>query len=181
MIKRRSADRAEWARVTKRRFAHITIEEPHFTGMVTLLCIDAMTSPLWIQSETYELCVADGGYHWLQHFPAGANFGVTTMFNAQGEVIQWYIDIVKTHGVDERGIPWWDDLYLDIVVMPNGTSEILDGDELDDALRDGLITQDEHELAWDVARSIHSQIEQRRFPLLARSVAHRELLLSRLG
>ena len=72
------------------------------------------------------MCIVDDGYMWLQHFPKGQNCTVTTMFDADGEVIQWYIDICNEIGT-ENNVPWWDDLFLDIIVLPTG--EIIRQDE----------------------------------------------------
>ncbi|WP_240620311.1 DUF402 domain-containing protein [Peribacillus acanthi] len=30
---------------------------------------------------------------WLQQFPWGKNHSVTTMLDANGDIVQWYIDI----------------------------------------------------------------------------------------
>jgi predicted RNA-binding protein associated with RNAse of E/G family len=80
------------------------------------------------------LRLADAGFAWMTHFPHGAHHTVTTMYDAAGQVIQWYIDICRAHGVDEAGMPRFDHLYLDIVVYPDGRVVVLDEDELDAAL-----------------------------------------------
>lgn len=178
MIKRRSAERLDWQRVTERRFTHTQMADPSFTGVVTLLCIDAVSEPLWIKTESQDFCIADAGYSWLQYFPSCENHAVTTMFDAHGQVIQWYIDIVKRHGLDAQGIPWWDDLYLDIIVTPDRKTAIIDQEELDEALQVGAITAAEHTLAWDVATGLRSSIEQGQFVLLDLAAEHRHLLLS---
>lgn len=44
---------------------------------------------------------------------------MTTVFNEKGEVVQWYIDICNEIGIT-KGIPWYEDLILDLVVLPTG-------------------------------------------------------------
>ncbi len=66
---------------------------------------------------------------------------MTFMFDADGHVLQLWVDVCLDHGIDAAGLSWWDDLYLDIVVLPGGYLEMQDADELADALADRSITQ----------------------------------------
>ena len=50
-------------------------------------------------------------------------------------------------GVDERGILYYDDLYLDIVALPNNEVFLLDELELEKALKSKDITEKEYTLA----------------------------------
>ncbi len=147
MVRRKFADRADWRRVTRRRFSVSQRDTPGFTGYLTLLCIDEVLEPLYLVEGVLRVCVADRGFSWLQHFPVGTSYTLTTMFDARGSVVQWYIDICRGHGVDERRIPWFDDLYLDIVVTPEGRVQVLDAEELDEALHIGAISQEAYEFA----------------------------------
>lgn len=154
------------------------VDEADFAGHATLLLIDAVSVPL--VGPRSGLRLADAGFAWMAYFPDGAHHTVTTMFDAAGEVIQWYVDICREHGLDETGVPWFDDLYLDLVVYPDGRVVLLDADELDDALAHCAITQAEHDLAWREARRLLAAIEAGQFgpsQLAPRSAAHRALLL----
>jgi predicted RNA-binding protein associated with RNAse of E/G family len=164
--------------VLQRRFTLSYIDTPGFTGHVSLLCLDAVREPLWVELGTRRLCLADAGYSWLQHFPADEpHYVLTTMFDAQGQVIQWYFDICREHGVDARGVPWYDDLYLDVVLAPPEGPLLLDEDELADALQSGDITLAEYDLAWREARQLLHALEQGRAELLALGPEHRRMLL----
>jgi predicted RNA-binding protein associated with RNAse of E/G family len=179
-MKRRRADRAEWRRIVERRFVVAHLEAPAFTGYATLLLLDRFAETFYARVGEATCCVAAAGYPWLQHFPAGAFHTVTTMFDASGAVVQWYIDVCRAHGVDGAGVPWFDDLYLDIVVSPNGAAHLLDADELEDARRQGLVSPGEYALAWAEARRLLALIERDAMPLLAESAAHREFLARQL-
>jgi hypothetical protein len=71
------------------------------------------------------------------------------MYDQEGDLKQYYFDIVKSVGVNDDGIPFFDDLYIDIdvVVLPDGELYILDEDELDEAYRNHAITIEEYEFA----------------------------------
>jgi uncharacterized protein len=164
MVKRKSAERVTWQRIAERQFSVLQIDSGEFSGTVTLLQILSVHEPLWKPLGGQTICIADAGYGWMQHFPTHANHTVTTMFDASGQVVQWYIDICKAHGSDERGIPWYDDIYLDIMLAPGGAPELLDADELDAALAAGSITQDDWALAWREARQVHTVNDDERRP-----------------
>lgn len=178
MVKRKSAERVTWRRIAERRFSVLQFDDDEFSGTVTLLQILAVHEPLWMPLSGQPICIADAGYGWLQHFPARANHTVTTMFDASGQVVQWYIDICKAHGSDERGIPWYDDLYLDVALAPGGAPEVLDADELDAALMAGSITPDDWALAWREARHVLAMLEQGPLPIMQLGAEHRRLLLA---
>ena len=179
-MKQRAADRLPWPRVTARRFVTHAFTTTEFQGVATLLCIDAVREPLWADWQGHRFCICDSGYTWVQHFPTNTHYAVTTQFDAQDQVVQWYIDICNHHWVDERGIPWWEDLYLDLLVFPDGGCHIVDADELDDALQRGVIDTSLHTLAWQEARHLQSTIQAGAFPLLGLANAHRLYLLQSL-
>lgn len=180
MLRKRS-DRPEWRRVTRRRFFVERTDSEDYTGLITLLWIDDVREPLWLSTGGVRICVADKGYSWLQHFPQGTQFTMTTMFDAAGRIVQWYIDVCKQHGVDESGIPWHDDLYLDIAMLPSGEIELLDVAELDRAWRQGSISQADHDLAWREAKRIMDEIGRGEFALLKLAEPHRNRLLAAHG
>lgn len=175
MLKRRFGDRSDWKRIKKREYAQSYVDKEEFTGYITLLNLVQVTKPLWVKYDDKSVCIVDDGYMWLQHFPIGKNYSVTTMFDANGEVIQWYIDICKELGV-ENNIPWWDDLFLDIIVLPTGEIIQQDEDELEAALKNGLVDQDSYNLAWTQANKIMSSIIEESFDLLNYSKVHKEML-----
>lgn len=180
-MKHKSAARPNWSRVPESRFAVIHLDTLEFSGYVTLIILDKVAEPKWVTIQGLDYCLADNGYAWMQQFPVGTNYAVTTQFDALGQPQQWYIDICKQHGVDEQGIPWYDDLYLDIVVAPNGDREILDADELDEALQKNVITQADYDLAWTTAKKVWELIEKKEFGLMQLCYEHRQLLLNQLA
>jgi predicted RNA-binding protein associated with RNAse of E/G family len=176
-MKRKRADRLGWWRITQHRFALTRLENSTFRGYVSLYCIDGVREPLIINHPDGPVCLADSGYSWLQHFPDGERYALTSIFNAKGELIRWYLDICKRHWYDEQGILWYDDLYLDLDIAPDGSMHVLDVDELDKALQQGEVTTIEYELAWRELDTVMSSIEENMFPLFWFSEEHRQLLL----
>jgi uncharacterized protein len=173
----KSAERPYWPRLLRRRFYLERVDDSRFCGYVSLICMDEVRAPLIRPFRGMPVCLVDNGYSWLQHFPAGEHFTLTTQFDQEGRIVQQYIDIIRTQGVDERGIPWIEDLYLDISILPTGETELLDRDELDQALEKGDITPADHAAALREAERLLGMISKNELPLLRLAPAHRAMLL----
>jgi len=65
----------------------------------------------------------------LQEFPLHKKHSITTMFDNNGKIVQWYIDVCLVNGVDNE-IPYLDDFYLDIILLPSGEVIQKDADKL---------------------------------------------------
>ncbi|OIU68846.1 DUF402 domain-containing protein [Rossellomorea aquimaris] len=175
MLKRKSGDRSGWKRILKRRYAQTRLDTAEFRGYITLLETVKVAKPLTVPYGKEHLSIVDDGYMWLQQFPQDQHHAVTTVFDARGEVVQWYIDVTLRNGV-EHGIPWMDDLFLDLVLLPSGDLIVLDAEELEDALSTGTIDQLQYELAWDEANRLKESISSGSFDLIKLSRDHMELL-----
>jgi len=175
-VERKYANHPGWKRILQSRYSSTYLDTPQFTGYVTLYRMDAVVAPLVVHYFGQDTCIVDAGYAWMKHFPAGEHFAITTHFDRSGAVVQWYIDICLRTGVGEDGIPWLDDLYLDLAVSPDFQVEVLDGDELLEARERGEITAAEYELAWNAANRLVEQIQSRKLDLLRLSPLHRQMV-----
>lgn len=133
--------------------------------------------------QTYR--VLDSGYRWLRIHPHGAGAGVmghalTIQLDAQGTPVQLYIDIHGGEGLTASGLPWHDDLYLDVLARVDPQTwrvtdtELIDQDELQEALDAGLVS----------ARQFldsHAEAERVRVALLDGSLMALQVALGVLG
>ena len=67
------------------------------------------------------------------------------MFDEHDRLIQIYFDITGGSRFDDPENPTFEDMYLDIVVSADGSIEVVDRDELDEALQSGAITAAQHQ------------------------------------
>ncbi|WP_410769505.1 DUF402 domain-containing protein [Fontibacillus sp. BL9] len=165
-MKRKYADRPNWSRIIDKSYTSIFIDEQNYYGHVAYLSLNKVREPLWVTYEANRLCIVDDGYVWLQHFPIHGQFVLTSTYDQEGRLIQCYFDIVKSVGASIEGIPYCDDLYIDVVALPNGEVFVLDEDELDDALRNNDITKEEHEYAKFIASELVTSLKEGRNYLL---------------
>lgn len=176
-IKRKYANHPDWKRIIERDYKQTFLDTTDFQGHVSLLIINKVTDPFYVTNNNEKICLLDNGYSWLQYFPVGKQFSLTSFFDENGQLIQHYIDICCEYLV-ENDIPFIDDLYVDIVVMPNGEIIILDVDELEEALAQGHITSHLHEIALAETDRLVGLIKEGQLKLLGLAVEHRDYLLN---
>lgn len=109
-----------------------------------------------------DLCLIDNGYYIVEVIPKNENYAMRVFFNNNKERLLYYFDITLENGLDkETNIPFYDDLYLD-VVLKNEEIEILDENELSDALNNKLITKEQFNLAHSTMNSLIESIQSKK-------------------
>lgn len=164
-MERKTPNLCSWKRVIRHRFVVERVENLHFRGYVTRFHIDKVSEPRIKHQGNRTWCLADEGFLWVQYFPEGRHYTIRTILDASGNVVQWYIDICSPYFLDNQGVPTYDDWDLDVVVWPDGEIELWDADELEQSLQDGLIAQEEYEVAWCEARRLMDDIRVGRLVL----------------
>ena len=148
----------------KRRFANavegdysqIRIETNLFSGYICNIKIKNIKTPLVVFNGIENVCIKDNGYEWFEIYPDKANYAITIMYDEKENLIEWYFDIAKQIGI-QNGIPFEDDLYLDVVVLPSGEKVILDQEELKSALENGEISQADVDLAYSTLQELNEK------------------------
>lgn len=125
-----------------------------FSGYISLIKIEKVKQKITVDYEQSEKVLLDDGYKGLIFLPDEANWCVSVIYNTSNEVVEWYFDITKVNSINEQGIPFYDDLYLDIAVSPNFKVVILDEDELKEALDSKEVTQSDYEMAYNTCNNI---------------------------
>ena len=109
---------------------------------------------LVVHDNEAALCIADNGYIWLVLLPINEYWCMTAMYNDKMKIVEWYFDITKRNFLDENEMPCIDDLYLYLVLLPDGQIIMLDEDELLDALSRQVISQAEVDFAYAVYQKL---------------------------
>lgn len=142
-MKRKRFDRRGWTWIGETRYTQTRVETPDFHG--TLALVEFIT----VEKPTFwgDLRVIDAGLCWLEYAEDGCDCFVSAMCDGKGGIYHWYIDIIDGLHTEPDGVGLFDDLYLDLEVYSDGSVRILDRDELDEALEDGDITEEQHKKA----------------------------------
>ncbi len=153
-MKRKSLSYQAWSCITRKNQQIRQIHVQTFSGYISLIQIQEVSEPQIWNFKGEEIIVCQEGYQWLSILPADGSYCITAMFNQHRQIVLWYIDMIAAQGTDTEGIPWFDDLYLDLIVRPDGTILEDDRDELEEALRQGDITWQQFELADRTCRNL---------------------------
>lgn len=148
----------------KRRFAClendnykiIKIENPFFNGHACFLKFQNIDKPLIVNNSINSICIKDNNYEWIELYPIDGKYAITIMYDDKGNLIEWYFDISKKIGL-ENGIPYEDDLYLDLIITSDGKEIIIDEDELLKALEEGYITKEDVIGAYDTLKELENK------------------------
>jgi len=157
-MKQKHADRSNWERVIEKRYFQEYINEKNYQGYLTYLCLDKVKEPLNAKYGTKKICIVDNGFSWMMFFPTNELYSVTVMINEEYKVLQWYFDIIHSLELTPDGIPYINDMYLDIVVLPNGELIVKDEDELNIAYNEGLISDEDYERTVQVGKDLKNEI-----------------------
>lgn len=127
-----------------------------FTGDIALIKFNKMYKPYMV--ENINLCMANNNYKWLEFYDYSKKYRLTAMYNDKNKIIEWYFDIARKIG-KENGMPYEDDLYLDVVVTQKGDIILLDEDELKVAFEKMEVTKKEYDEAYQEARKLIDKLK----------------------
>ncbi|GFI22814.1 hypothetical protein IMSAGC011_01590 [Lachnospiraceae bacterium] len=131
----------EWKCITSKNRIGKQVDMPQIKGYIGLLTINTVLEKQIWKYNNEDVVVCDNGYHWLTIMPCDEFYCITVMMDNNFKMKVCYIDMIDAQGYDDDNIPYFYDLYLDLVVYPNGDIITDDIDELQGALETGEITK----------------------------------------
>ena len=122
--------------------------------------INEIDQPFIVDISGQSVVYIDNGYYIVEFTPLEQFYNVRVFLDRNVEVLGYYFDISRGNGVEEN-IPYYDDLYLDIIHCPadNNFTVIVDEDELLRALNTGRITMEEFNFANEVCSKLFEEIQ----------------------
>jgi len=153
-LKRSRLSYDEWKCIKSKKLKGKQVRTDFFKGYIGLLKIEKVSERQIWKFNGEDITVCDKNLKWLSILPQNDFYCITAMMNADNEILLWYIDMIAAQGIDTDGIPYFDDLYLDLVVYPDGTIIDDDMDELVEALIAKDITQEQFNLAISTSNKL---------------------------
>ena len=148
----------EWKAMIGKHREGVIEDSPDFKGYVGLLTIDEVSQKqVWDYKED-KITVCDNGYKWLTIMPKDDHYCITVMMDEEYNVKVSYIDMIDSQGIDEDGVPFFYDCYLDLVVYPDGYVKVDDRDELDEALEKEDISKEQYDRALQTADKLVKEL-----------------------
>ncbi len=148
----------EWKCITSKDISGKRIHTDFFEGYVELIKIKEVSEAQIWKFNGENIVVCDNGFQWLSILPQNDFYCITAMMDSKGNILLWYIDMIDGQGTDLDGMPYFDDLYLDLVVYPDGTVIVDDMDELEQALSQKDITQGQFDLAMHTCDKLKKEM-----------------------
>lgn len=152
-MKRSNFIYSEWKCILKKDLRIVDVDTEEFKGHIGRLDILEVSEPQVWKFQGEDITVCDKGLKWLSILPKEDYYCITAMMNENCQMLLWYIDMIARRGVED-GVPYFDDLYLDLVVYPDGTIVVDDFDELEEALENKDITEEQFQLAVETAKQL---------------------------
>ena len=153
-MKRSRLSYDEWECIISKDIFGKTVNSELLNGYIGIIDMKEVSKIQTWKFNGEDIVVCDKGRKWLSILPQNDWYCITAMMDEKETVLLWYIDMIANQGVDVDGIPYFDDLYLDLVVYPNGTIIVDDMDELEDALSKKDITQEKFNLAVETSHRL---------------------------
>lgn len=147
-----------WECIIDRDWYGRKVTSEFLTGYIGLINIKEVSGVQTWKFHGNDIVFCDKGMKWLSILPQNDWYCITAMMNEKEEILLWYIDMIAAQGIDVDGVPYFDDLYLDLVVYPNGTIVVDDMDELEDAFSKKDIAQEQFHLAIETSRRLQEGI-----------------------
>ena len=139
----------------KYEFKKISVKDNYFEGDICFYKFIDVKDRILIPNGK---CIMDNNYKWLEFYDYSSKVKLTAFYDENSEIIEWYFDIAREIGKDNE-TPYEDDLYLDVVVTPNGEITLLDEDELKEAYYKKEMTKSEYENAYKEAEQLMKKLK----------------------
>ncbi len=163
----------KWVDVRKKQTREVTdmdvtiVKDEDLNSYITLKEVKDLTQPHKIPINGKWITKLDKNYTILEYTPLDKLYNVRVHINDKLQILEYYFDIILENEIriiDGQEIPFYNDLYLDVIyyqsVATRSDNFILldDRDELKDALKEGKIDQEEYDLAYSVANSLMEEL-----------------------
>ena len=153
-MKRSRLSYDEWKCIISKDIFGKTVNSELLNGYIGLIDIKAVSKIQTWEFNGEDIVVCDKGRKWLSILPQNDWYCITAMMDENEKILLWYIDMIAKQGIDVDGVPYFDDLYLDLVIYPDGTIIVDDMDELEEALSKKDITQEQFNLAVETSHRL---------------------------
>lgn len=159
-IEKKYISKKGWKRVIERTDAFENIEHKNLKGIASLISVKKVKKPGIKIYNNNKIKIVDDGFFWLQIGFENKNYWITAMYNEKKEIVQYYIDITEKNVINDYENSCFYDIFLDIVLLPDGEIFLLDEDELKKALDDKIITKVQYDRAYSEANRVIKYISK---------------------
>ena len=128
---------------------------------ITIKKYKSMNGKFTLKNEDgKEVDYIDKDYYVVELTPLDEKYNIRHYFDNNKNYIDYYIDITYENG-EKYKLPYYVDLYLDIVHYPkSNTAKFCDEEELEEALKNKIISKEDYNMAYRVGNKLLKEIEK---------------------
>lgn len=183
-MRKKFIDQVYMREVTDKIF-HVEKDE-EFNGYIGIKYVKKISKQITYFCNGRKYVGLDDGYAVLEYLPLNRGYNCRVFFDRENRPILFYFDINNGCGI-ENGIPWYDDLYLDVIVecpsITGGFYYIRLDDEIEfkNAYREGVFNDFTYSEGYDRALNLMEQLRAQKNDIVDRSQFDLYRLKEKLG
>lgn len=133
---------------------------------ITLKQINEVEEPYYQYINGELIKKLDKNYTVIEYTPLDEYYNVRAFVNDKLEILEYYFDITYENEIRE-GIPFYNDLFLDVVYFqkPATKSETYihldDRKDLEDALKNNVIDKEQYEFAYKITAKLMKELKSK--------------------
>lgn len=154
-LKKRYVDRYVGNKALNTDLKILPVQDEYFNGDVYFYNFHKVKDKMTIPNGK---SIMDNNYKWLEFYDYSSRIKLTAIYDDRNKIVEWYFDIAREIGKD-NGIPYEDDMYLDVVVTPEGDVILLDEDEFKEAYDKKEMTKAEFDEAYKIAYELIERLK----------------------
>lgn len=163
----------KWVDVRKKQVREVTdmditikkLEEKN--TYITLKEVKAVEQPYSVYINGERVKKLDKDFTIIECTPLDKKYNVRIHVNDKKEILEYYFDIIAENKIKD-GIPFYNDLYLDVVYFqPAATKEgtyiqLVDCNELEEALKENIIDKEQFDMAYIEAEKLMKELKEKK-------------------
>ena len=163
----------KWVDVRKKQVREVTdmditikkLEEKN--TYITLKEVKAVEQPYSVYINGERVKKLDKDFTIIEYTPLDKKYNVRINVNDKKEILEYYFDIIAENKIKD-GIPFYNDLYLDVVYFqPAATKEgtyiqLVDCNELEEALKENIIDKEQFDMAYIEAEKLMKELKEKK-------------------
>ena len=134
---------------------------------ITLKEVKAVEQPYSVYINGERVKKLDKDFTIIEYTPLDKKYNVRIHVHDKKEILEYYFDIIAENKIKD-GIPFYNDLYLDVVYFqPAATKEgtyiqLVDCNELEEALKENIIDKEQFDMAYIEAEKLMKELKEKK-------------------
>lgn len=100
------------------RYTTVSDQLEDYNAYVSFIKVEEVKHKIDVDFDSSRKILVDNGYSRFCFMPMHKNWCMSVYLNENNDIVEWYFDMTRENCLDQKGKPYFEDLYLDVVVSP---------------------------------------------------------------